>query len=355
MSITRIADLFCGAGGESTGIVQAGHEAGWKLDLAAVNHWPTAIETHRMNYPEARAYCHDLASLNPLDVFEAGQRVALLWGSPECTHHSIARGGRPMSEQSRASPWLILKWLTELRVDRVILENVPEFLSWGPLGVDGLPLKSGKGKLFETFIAALKALGYKVEWRILCAADFGDPTTRRRLFIQAVRVRGGAKIVWPSPTHAKNEPGLLPWRPAREIIDWSLQGESIFDRKRPLAPATMRRIEAGIRRYWGEWAEPFLVRFNGNHAGKMDGENRHHQLELPLGTLDTSTGWFGPTWYRCMVSGKGRTRGPTISTSRCRRSPPAAAGSSGWSSPWLCQPAAPNAQRAPFPILLVRS
>lgn len=136
MRKTRIADLFCGGGGETTGIVQAAAAAGLRLDLAAVNHWQVAIETHRLNHPGARAYCHDLASLNPLDVFGARDRVDLLWASPECTHHSVARGGRPRSDQSRASAWLILKWLSELYVRRVIIENVPEFLSWGPLDMN---------------------------------------------------------------------------------------------------------------------------------------------------------------------------------------------------------------------------
>lgn len=280
----RVADLFCGAGGETGGIVDAAAAAGLSLDLAAVNHWQVAIETHKLNFPEARTYCHDLAALNPHDVFEPRQKVDLLWASPECTHHSNARGGRPCSNQSRASAWLILKWLSELYVRRVILENVPEFLSWGPLGSDGRPLESRKGETFRAFVGALESLGYTVDWRLLCAADYGDPTTRTRLFLQAAR--GHARIVWPEPTHAE-VPGLFgraPWRPAREVIDWSLRGESIFNRARPLAPATMRRIEAGIRRYWGEWAEPFLVRFHGGE----NAERRTQAMDSPIGTLDCS-------------------------------------------------------------------
>lgn len=280
--MTRVADLFCGGGGETGGIVDAAEAAGLRLDLAAVNHWQVAIETHRLNFPQARAYCHDLASLNPHDVFEPRQRVDLLWASPECTHHSIARGGRPRSEQSRASAWLILKWLSELPVRRVILENVPEFLTWGPLSMDGKPMASRKGDTFRAFVLALQALGYKVEWQILCAADYGDPTTRSRLFVQAAR--GGAKIIWPEPTHSR-VPGLFgtkPWVPAREIIDWSLPGESIFTRKRPLAPTTMRRISAGIRRYWGEWAEPFLTAIDNKSGG-----DRVYSLDDPLRTIVT--------------------------------------------------------------------
>ncbi|MGO8695967.1 MAG: DNA cytosine methyltransferase [Rectinemataceae bacterium] len=282
--MTRVADLFCGGGGETTGIVQAAAAEGLRMDLAAVNHWQVAIETHRMNYPQARAYCQDLATLNPLDVFGARDHVDLLWASPECTHHSNARGGRPRSEQGRASAWLILKWLSELYVRRVILENVPEFLNWGPLGADGKPLASGKGKMFEAFISALKAMGYRVDHRLLCAADYGDPTTRTRFFLQAVR--GSGRIVWPEPTHAET-PGLFgrsAWIPARDVIDWSIKGESIFNRPRPLAPATMRRIEAGIRRYWGEWAEPFIVVLYGSSTVR--------DLDRPLPTVTAGSGHF---------------------------------------------------------------
>jgi DNA (cytosine-5)-methyltransferase 1 len=283
MGVTRVADLFCGGGGETTGIVQAAAAAGLRLDLAAVNHWQVAIDTHRLNYPEARAYCQDLATLNPLEVFGSRDRVDLLWASPECTHHSNARGGRPRSEQGRASAWLILKWLSELYVRRVILENVPEFLNWGPLGADGKPLPSRKGATFRAFVAALEAMGYKVEWRLLCAADYGDPTTRTRLFVQAAR--GGARILWPEPSHAKT-PGLFatkPWRSAREIIDWTLPGRSIFDRRKPLASATMSRIAAGIRRYWGEWAQPFLTAIDHNGSGL----DRAYSLDEPLRTITT--------------------------------------------------------------------
>lgn len=283
--MTRVADLFCGAGGETTGIVQALGAMGLRYDLAAVNHWQVAIDTHKRNHPQSRAYCQDLATLNPLDVFGARDRVDLLWASPECTHHSIARGGRPRSEQGRASAWLILKWLSELYVRRVILENVPEFVNWGPLGSDSRPLASGKGATFAAFVAAIQSLGYRVEWRLLCAADYGDPTTRTRLFVQAVRGRG--RIEWPEPTHSR-EPdlfGLQPWVPARNVIDWSIRGESILNRRRPLAPATLRRIEAGIRRYWGEWAEPFLVVLRGTSVARGAGE--------PLPTVTAGGGHFG--------------------------------------------------------------
>jgi DNA (cytosine-5)-methyltransferase 1 len=255
----RVVDLFCGGGGESTGILQAAKARGLKVELHAVNHWEKAIETHSANHPDAVHYCTGVDALDPCTVVPGG-RVELLWASPECTHHSTARGGRPCSDQSRASGWLILKWLQELYVERVIVENVPEFLNWGPLGADGMPLKSKKGATFRAWVGALESLGYRVDWRVLNAADFGAATTRRRLFVQAVR--GKKRICWPEPTHSAEGGGLFEmkaWKPAREIIDWELEGRSIFNRKKPLALATLARIQAGIERYWGEWAAPFVV------------------------------------------------------------------------------------------------
>ena len=281
-NIIHAADLFCGAGGESTGMLQASEFLGHKLDLLAINHWDVAIETHANNHPGARHLCESIQSIDPLKAIPSG-RLNLLWASPECTHHSNARGGRPRSDQSRASAWLVLKWLSELYVDRVIIENVKEFTAWGPLGANGKPLKSRKGETFEAFLAAMRSLGYRVDWRILCAADFGDPTTRRRMFIQAVRGRG--RIRWPEVTHTEDQ-GLFGenrWRPAREIIDWSIPGESIFTRKKPLAPATMARIEAGIQKFWGEWAEPFLILLRGGGPGHI--QSTALSLDKPLPTI----------------------------------------------------------------------
>lgn len=181
--MTRVVDLFAGAGGESTGIIQA--LAGDRYDLAAVNHWDIAIQTHTRNHPQARHYCADLSHLNPHEVFGPRDTIDLLWASPECTHHSVARGGRPRSEQSRASAFLVLKWLSEFYVRRVYIENVPELVSWGPLGSNGKPLKSKRGATFNAFVDALGSLGYRVDWQILTAADYGDPTTRRRMIEKA--------------------------------------------------------------------------------------------------------------------------------------------------------------------------
>jgi DNA (cytosine-5)-methyltransferase 1 len=280
MKNLRIVDMFCGAGGESTGIFQAAEALGVKIHLTAINHWERAIETHATNHPSAEHLCQSVEHIDPTKAVP-GQRVDLLWASPECTHHSIARGGRPRSDQSRASAWLILKWLSELYVERVIIENVPEFLSWGPLDATGHPVQSQKGKTFRAFIASLRSLGYTVDWKILTAADYGDPTTRRRLFIQAVK--GRKRIAWPQITHMESSDNLLgckPWVPARDVIDWSIPGTSIFDRKRPLAPATIRRIGAGIEKYWKDYAKPFLA--------VLYGSNDVRSLDLPLPTVTTS-------------------------------------------------------------------
>ena len=259
-------DLFCGAGGESTGLRNAARALGLDLELLAVNHWDLAISTHSMNHPEARHLCESIQSIDPLEAIPSG-RVNLLWASPECTHHSIARGGRPRSDQSLASAWLILKWLSELYVERVIIENVKEFADWGPLGADGKPLKSKKGESFRAFLSSLKALGYRVDYRILCAADYGDPTTRRRLFIQAVR--GNRPITWPEVSHTESPDlfGSSPWKPAREIIDWSIPGSSLFDRKKPLAPATMARIDGRDQTVLGRVGRAFSYPSQGYSGG----------------------------------------------------------------------------------------
>lgn len=262
--VITAADLFCGAGGTSSGLAQACTAMGFDLDLVAVNHWDIAIASHTANHAYAR---HECASIDAVDPRKAvpGGRLNLLVASPECTHHSNARGGRPMNDQSRSSAWLILRWAELLYIDNILIENVKEFRSWGPLGADGRPLKSKRGEFFFAFCNALKAAGYNVEHKVLNAADYGDPTTRERLFL--IARRGNKKIIWPVATHAPAEKlaksslftKLKPWVPARDIIDWKIEGKSIFNRKKPLAQKTLQRIYAGLQKFGGPNAEPFLI------------------------------------------------------------------------------------------------
>lgn len=352
------ADLFCGAGGTSTGLRQACEAIGINLKLVAVNHWQLAISTHSANHPEADHHCTSLDNVDPRKLVPGG-KLDLLVASPECTHHSRARGGKPINDQSRASAWRITEWASQLEIKHILIENVPDFLTWGPLNAKGKPINSRKGELFNAFVGALKAHGYKVEWKLLTAADYGDPTTRERLFIQARR--GNKPITWPEQTHVPQKKieaaraafparSLKPYRPAREIIDWTIPGSSIFTRKKPLAENTMRRIWKGIEKFVGKpfivpqmsgganrsvddpvptimtdgghalcqpfivvlrnnntatsldaplstictsgahhaLVEPFLVRFNGNHQGRQDGAGRVYSVDEPVKTLDTS-------------------------------------------------------------------
>jgi DNA (cytosine-5)-methyltransferase 1 len=273
MKIIHAADLFCGAGGTSTGLYQAADKLGLGVNLLAVNHWNIAIATHSANHLEAVHKCETLDGVDPRKVVPGGH-LRLLVASPECTHHSNARGGKPMSDQSRASAWHVLRWMEALKIDDVLIENVREFRTWGPLGANGRPLKSRKGETYKALLNAMRSLGYTVEDRILNAADYGDPTTRERLFIRARR--GRKKIIWPRQTHSRDGASDLfgttkKWRAAREIIDWNLQGQSIFNRKKPLSPNTMRRIAAGLRKFSGIDLEPFLVKMYGtSDAASVD-------------------------------------------------------------------------------------
>lgn len=274
------ADLFCGAGGTSSGLYKAAHNTGYdEVKLIAINHWDVAIATHSANHPGAEHLCESLDNVDPRKAVPGGY-LNLMVASPECTHHSVARGGKPINDQSRASAWHICRWAEALYIENILIENVPEFLSWGPIGYNGRPLQSKKGALFHNFIDALKALNYTVDHRLLNAADYGDATSRVRLFIIATRKR--KRIEWPEPTHTPDGRRTLfgptvKWRPAREIIDWELKGKSIFDRRKPLAPKTLKRLAAGARKFWGIDLEPFLV--------MMYGTNDARSLDKPLPTV----------------------------------------------------------------------
>jgi DNA (cytosine-5)-methyltransferase 1 len=265
-----VVDLFCGAGGISTGLAVACDELRLaKPALVAVNHWSVAVETHKRNHPWAQHHCARVESLDPRAVVPNG-RADLIVAGVECTHHSQARGGRPMSDQSRASAWNVLHWAEQLRCRDILIENVPEFLSWGPLNRQGRPIVSRKGETFQAFVNALESLNYRVEWRVLNAADYGDPQRRRRLFLRARAAR--RRIHWPDVSHEEGN-----WRTAREIIDWEDPGTSIFNRKRPLADRTMARIAEGIKRYCGEYADAFLLMLT--HGGRV------RSLDLPMPTI----------------------------------------------------------------------
>ncbi len=291
----QIADLFCGAGGTSTGCILAARELGLDISLLAINHWQIAVETHRRNHPWARHLCADLGSVDPNRVVPAGC-LRLLVASPECTHHSIARGGKPRNDQSRASAWHVLHWAERLRIENILIENVAEFQTWGPLGANGQPDKSRKGQTYRAFLNALESLGYQVQSRVLNAADYGDATTRRRLFIQA---RRGQAPIWPDPTHSGT------WRAAREIIDWSCKGESIFRRKRQLSANTMRRIEAGLRKFGGE---PFLTILNGTDKSQLPSTARSCGSPLPTQTTNGHIALCQPFIIQLCHSGGDRVR-----------------------------------------------
>jgi len=282
MKEIHIADLFCGAGGTSTGALQACAALGRKVKLTAVNHWPRAIETHSANHPAARHLCARIEDVTPESCFKRGE-LDILWASPECTHFSRARGGAPVDDQRRVGAWRVCDWAERLQPAHIMIENVPEFLDWGPMAKDGGICPKGKGQLFHRWAETLRTLGYKVEWKLLRAADYGDPTTRQRLFVQAVR--GRKRIVWPDPTHAQAtdqtdlfKSALPAWRPASDIIDWSLDCPSIYTRTKPLAPNTLRRIYAGLHKYG---LDKYLIELRGTDSAQLDTSARSTNAPLP--------------------------------------------------------------------------
>lgn len=283
MRVIKAVDLFCGCGGTSAGLYEAGDELGLTVDLLAINHWTVAVKTHSYNHSLATHLCENLDNVNPRKVVP-GRHLNIMIASPECTHHSKAKSGKPRDEQSRASAWHICRWGEALRIDDIVVENVPEFVDWRPLRKDGHPEnRYSKGYTFRGWLNALASLGYRVEWRILNAADYGDATNRNRFILRARR--GRRRITWPDATHATSpSPDQRPHRTARDIIDWSVESQSIFGRKKPLCDNTMRRIAAGMRKFCGTNIEPFIVAYHGG----PDSDRRTHSVNAPLPTQDCS-------------------------------------------------------------------
>jgi DNA (cytosine-5)-methyltransferase 1 len=278
-----VVDLFAGGGGASEGIRLA---LGRDPDVA-VNHDPEAVAVHAANHPATVHYIEDVFRVDPV-VATGNRPVGLLWASPDCTHHSKARGGKPRSKKVRSLAWVVVRWARRVRPRVIALENVEEFQDWGPLTEDGRPCPLRRGQTFRHFVAQLERQGYRVEHRELRACDYGAPTIRRRLFL--IARRDGLPIRWPAPTHgdpasdAVKRGRLLPWRTAAECIDWSIPAPSIFERSRPLAENTMKRIARGVQRFVLEAAEPFIVGLaHGDHRERPG--SRSHGLDEPLRTV----------------------------------------------------------------------
>jgi DNA (cytosine-5)-methyltransferase 1 len=279
-----VVDNFAGGGGASTGISLA---LGRSVDIA-INHDPAAIAMHKANHPDTRHYCESVWDVDPRKVTE-GKPVALCWFSPDCKHFSKAKGGKPVDKSIRGLAWVAVRWAATVKPRVITLENVEEFTTWGPL-IDNRPDPKRKGRTFHAFVNALKRYGYQVEWRELRACDYGAPTIRKRLFL--IARRDGLPIVWPRPTHGDPKSAavkagrLNPWRTAAEIIDWSLPCPSIFDRKRPLAENTLRRIARGIQRFVIENPNPFIIKINHHGA-----EFRGQAIDEPMQTITAKNGW----------------------------------------------------------------
>ncbi|MFA6105952.1 MAG: DNA cytosine methyltransferase [Patescibacteria group bacterium] len=275
-----IVDNFAGGGGASTGISQA---IGRSVDIA-INHDKIAIQMHKRNHPDTKHYIEDVWAIDPIEAC-AGRPVGLAWFSPDCTHHSKARGGKPRDKNIRGLSWLATKWALLVKPRVIMLENVEEIQTWGPLLANGKPSKKKKGKTWKAFIQSLEELGYKVEWQLLRACDYGAPTTRKRLFL--IARCDGKPIIWPEPSHANpKDPRVVkeqmkPWPAAAEIIDWSLPCPSIFNRKKPLVEKTMIRIAKGLKKFVLDADTPFIISIdNQNGTGVND-------IQTPLTTITT--------------------------------------------------------------------
>lgn len=303
MTLPLIIDNFAGGGGASTGIETA---LGRPVDIA-INHNDVALAMHRANHPDTLHLCEDVFNVSPRKVC-AGRPVGLAWFSPDCKHFSKAKGGKPVDRRVRGLAWVAVRWAKEVRPAVIVLENVEEFVTWGPLGNDGKPDPLRRGLTFKKFVGALRGLGYNVEWRELVAADYGAPTTRKRFFL--IARCDGMPVVWPEKTHGVTR---IPWRTAYECIDWTIPCPSIFERKRPLKDATLRRIYKGIMKYVVTAKDPFIIPYYGT---KTETECRAKQLDLPLPTQTTENrfGLVVPTISKYYGQGIGHDMGVPMST-----------------------------------------
>lgn len=284
-----IVDNFAGGGGASTGIEMA---LGRAVD-AAINHDPQAVAMHVANHPQTKHYCESVWDVNPLEVTQ-GRPVGLAWFSPDCKHFSKAKGGKPVEKKIRGLAWIVLRWAALVRPRVIMLENVEEFKTWGPLTEDGRPCPARKGKTFRSFVHQLQEKGYAVETRELRACDYGAPTIRKRLFM--IARCDGQPIVWPEPTHGAPDSEdvkakrLKPWRTAADCIDWSLPCPSIFERAKPLADNTMKRIARGLKRYVLDSGNPFIVKCNHTSNRTVYDCFRGSAIDEPVKTITASHG-----------------------------------------------------------------
>ncbi|WP_409297729.1 DNA cytosine methyltransferase [Peribacillus sp. SCS-26] len=276
-----IVDNFAGGGGASTGIEMA---TGLSVYIA-INHDPAAIAMHKANHPDTEHYCESVWDVDPVEAVK-GRPVGLAWFSPDCKHFSKAKGGKPVEKKIRGLAWVAVKWAAKVRPRVIMLENVEEFKTWGPVK-DGQPDLNKRGRTFKSFVDSLKRLGYEVEWRELRACDYGAPTIRKRFFL--IARRDGMPIVWPEPTHGDPKSlevqagKLKPWRTASEIIDWSIGTPSIFSRKKPLADNTMRRIARGLKKFVIDSPAPFVA------PVQPDGEDNRSLVSAFLTSYYTET------------------------------------------------------------------
>jgi len=294
-----IVDNFAGGGGASTGIEMA---LGRCVDVA-INHDPEAVLMHEINHPQTRHYCESVWDVDPLEATQ-GRTVGLAWFSPDCKHFSKAKGGKPRDKRIRGLAWIVLRWAAVVRPRVIMLENVEEFKTWGPLLEDGTPCPQRRGKTFRSFVHQLQEKGYAVETRELRACDYGAPTIRKRLFL--IARCDGQPIVWPAATHGAPDSAavragdLQPWRTAADCIDWSIVCPSIFERSRPLAEATMKRIARGIRRYVIEAAKPYIVTLS--HGEGQPGKAQRwgsgtRDIDAPFQTVTANSAYAVVTPY----------------------------------------------------------